>query len=86
MLQEQLIAVFVAVVAEPILRLIKKQFTLDGAVMLLLTVVFAALGAFGIVVYGVGLEGFTLDKLIALAPTIFAVGQLIYASIKIARS
>lgn len=86
MLQEQLIAVFVAVVAEPIIRLIKNQFNLSGAVMLLLTVVIAALGSIGIVIYGAGLDGLTLDGVIALAPTIFAVGQLIFASIKIAKA
>lgn len=83
-MQEQLIAVFVAIVAEPILRLIKNKFGLSGAVMLLLTVVFAALGAVGITIYSVGLDGLTLDSVLALAPTMFAVGQLIFASIKIA--
>jgi len=81
---EQLIAVFVAVLAEPILRFIKGKFSLSGAVMLILTVIVAALGATGIVLYSSGLDGITLDSVLALVPTIFATGQLIFASIKIA--
>lgn len=84
MLQEQLIAVFVAVLAEPVIRLVKNKFNLSGAVMLVLTVAVAALGAVGIVLYGSGVDGLTLDSFIALFPTIFATGQLIFASIKIA--
>ena len=84
-MQEQLIAVFVAVLAEPVLRFIKAQFNLSGAIMLIFTIIVAALGAFGIVLYDVGFAGLTLDAMNQLAPTIFAVGQLIYASIKIAR-
>jgi hypothetical protein len=86
MLQDQLIAVFVAVVAEPVLRFVKGKFGLSGSAMLLFTVLVAALGASGIVLYQAGFAGLDLDAVVALAPTIFAVGQIIFASVKIARN
>ncbi len=81
MLQDQLIAVFVAVVAEPVIRWVKARFNLDGSKMLLVAVTIAAVGAAGIVGYGAWQSGeaFTFESLIALAPTVFAVGQIIFA-------
>jgi len=78
---DQLIAVFVAVAAEPLIRWIKGKFAPTSAVMLIITVGIAALGAAGIVVYQAWQAGeaFTLDALLALIPTVFAVGQVIYA-------
>lgn len=84
-MQDQLIAVFVAVVAEPLIRFIKGKFNLDGAAMLLVAGVIAALGAAGIVLYLEGVAGLTLEAFLNLLPTIFAVGQLIFAATKIAR-
>ena len=76
---EQLISVFVAVVAEPAIRAIKAKFAPSSSVMLLITVAVAAIGATGVVLYTEGMEGFTLEAFIKVIPTIFAVGQVIYA-------
>ena len=78
---DQLIAVIVAVVLEPAIRAIKAKFAPTSSVMLLITVGMAALAAAGIVAYQAFTSGevFTLDALIALVPTVFAVGQVIYA-------
>jgi hypothetical protein len=78
---DQLIAVFVGVIAEPLIRYIKAKFAPSSSVMLLIAVGVAAAGAAGIVLYQTWQEGgaFTLDRLIALVPTVFAVGQVIYA-------
>ena len=76
---DQLIAVFVAVVAEPAIRWLKAKFAPSSAVMLLITVAIAAVGATGVVLYTEGMEGFTLEAFIKIIPTIFAVGQVIYA-------
>ncbi len=78
---DQFIAVIVAVILEPAIRAIKAKFAPSSAVMLLITVVMAAFAAAGIVVYQAWQSGeaFTLEALIALVPTIFAVGQIIYA-------
>ena len=81
MLLDQLIAVFVAVIAEPAIRAIKAKFAPSSSVMLLITVGVAGIGAAGIVGYRAWQDGelFTLDALLALVPTVFAVGQVIYA-------
>ena len=76
---DQLIAVFVAVVAEPAIRAIKAKFAPPSAVMLLITVAVAGVGATGVVLYTEGMEGFTLKSFIKIVPTIFAVGQVSYA-------
>ena len=78
---DQFIAVIVAVVLEPLIRVIKAKFAPSSSVMLLITVALAALAAAGIVAYEAFTSGeaFTLDALIALVPTVFAVGQIIYA-------
>ena len=78
---EQLIAVFIAVVAEPLIRWLKAKFAPSSPVMLLITVVVAAVGASAIVAYQAWQAGeaFSLESVLALVPTIFAVGQVIYA-------
>jgi hypothetical protein len=86
MLREQLIGVFVGVVAEPFIRLIKAKFNLSGAAMLLVAVAFAAVG--GVAVVGIELlinpeaEPLTLERVVALAPTVFLVGNIIFNTIK----
>lgn len=82
-MNDQLIAVFVAVIAEPILRFVKRKFALEGPVMLLVTVIMAAIGGALIVLQQEGAEGFSsLDSFLKLVPTIFAVGQVIFALLK----
>lgn len=87
-MNEQFIAVLTAFVLEPALRWVKGKFALSGAPMLLVTGAFAALGAVIAVGVDVLQEGgaITLERVVELIPTVFAVGQLIFASLKIARS
>ena len=81
MLQDQLIAVLVATVLEPIIRVIKTRFQLSGSAMLLVTAALSGAGALAIVGVQVAQEGgvFDLDRVVAIIPTVFAVGQVIYA-------
>ena len=78
---DQLVAVFAAVIAEPIIRAIKVKFAPSKPVMLLITVAVAGVGATAIVLYQSWQSGevFNLESVLALVPTIFAVGQVIYA-------
>ena len=78
-MQDQLIAVFVAVVAEPVIRFLKSKFNLSGPVMLLVTAVVAGVGAALIVLYQSGFKDLSFEAFLNLIPTIFAVGQIIYA-------
>ena len=81
MLQDQLIGVIVATVLEPAIRYLKTRYALTGSAMLAVTTVLAGAGAVIVVGIQVAREGgsFDLDRLIAVLPTIFAVGQVIYA-------
>jgi hypothetical protein len=81
MLQDQLIAVLVATFLEPAVRFIKNKFQLSGSAMLLVTAAVAGVGAVAVVGIQVAREGgtFDLDRIVSLIPTVFAVGQVIYA-------
>lgn len=86
MFRDQLIAVFVGVVAEPLIRFIKSKFNLSGSVMLLVAVAFAAVG--GVAVVGIELlidpaaPPLSLDRVVELAPTVFLVGNIIFNLLK----
>jgi hypothetical protein len=81
MLQDQLIAVLVATLLEPAVRFIKNKFQLSGSAMLLVTAALAGVGAVAVVGIQVAQEGgvFDFDRVVAIIPTVFAVGQVIYA-------
>ena len=81
MLQDQLVAVLIATVLEPAVRFIKNRFQLEGSIMLLVTAALSAVGAVVVVGIQVAQEGgaIDIDRVVAIIPTIFAVGQVIYA-------
>lgn len=84
---EQLIAVFVGIVAIPVINFVKGEFGWDGAKALLLSGVLSGVGAIVVMLLGgnVDFSDFDLDKFVAILPTVFATAQAIFQAIKIAR-
>ena len=90
MTQEFLIAAFIGLVAVPLINYAKDALGWYGGKALVLTVAVSAVG--GLAVYGIGtlvglyeFPGISWDTLPALVATVFAIGQLVYRSIAIAR-
>ena len=81
MLQDQLIAVLVGALLEPLVRFLKNKFALSGTAMLLVTAGVAGLGALIVVGFQISQEGgpITFERIVTVLPTVFAIGQVIYA-------